>query len=127
MKNKVAFDFDCTLDKSHIQDYAAELIERGLDVWIITARLSPEESQRDWNKDLFEISDALGIIRENIIFTAYCDKYEIIKDNDFIFHIDDDWTELELIKEHTDCIPVSSFGNKYWRYECDQAILNRLK
>lgn len=30
---KVSFDFDGTLDKKHIQQFAIELINSGVDVW----------------------------------------------------------------------------------------------
>ena len=35
---KVSFDFDNTLDFEHIQMYAKNLIEKKIEVWIVTSR-----------------------------------------------------------------------------------------
>lgn len=35
---KVSFDFDDTLSKPKVQEYAKELINRGIEVYIVTAR-----------------------------------------------------------------------------------------
>ena len=125
IKHLVCFDFDGTLDKPSVQKFAQDLLLSGYDVYITTQRqnnkLAPSLS---WNDDLFEISDSIGIKRKNIIFCNLESKYKIIKDIDFIFHLDDSFTEIKLLKEHTNIKPVCVFGNKYWKYEC-QKILDK--
>ena len=49
------------------------------------------------NEDLFQLTDFLGIKRENIIFTSYSDKYEFTKG--FDIHIDNDELEIGLIND----------------------------
>jgi hypothetical protein len=35
---KISFDFDSTLDRKLVQDFAYSLIKRGYEVWILTSR-----------------------------------------------------------------------------------------
>ena len=87
---KVSFDFDGTLSRTDVQIYAKSLIDNGIDVWICTSRLEPSKAHReDWNDDLFLVSDKLKIPREKIIFTNLTDKSQILKDHNFIWHLDD--------------------------------------
>lgn len=124
---KVSFDFDGTLDKQIVQKFAQDLLLSGYDVYITTQRqnnkLAPSLS---WNDDLFEISDSIGIKRNNIIFCNLESKYKIIKDMNFIFHLDDSFTEIDLLKEHTDIKTVCIFGNKYWKYDCQKILDNNI-
>lgn len=124
---KVSFDFDGTLDKPIVQKFAQDLLLCGYDVYITTQRqnnkLAPSLS---WNDDLFEISDSIGIKRNNIIFCNLESKYKIIKDMNFIFHLDDSFTEIDLLKEHTDIKTVCIFGNKYWKYDCQKILDNNI-
>lgn len=119
---KVSFDFDSTLDRFSVQDYALHLINKGFDVWICTSRLSPENSAKGWNDDLFLISDKLGIKRGNIIFTNHEDKSNHLRGGGFIWHLDDDWIELNQINKTTRVKGVSVFGNTQWRFKCDKII-----
>lgn len=99
---KVSFDFDDTLDKPKVQEYAKELIDKGIEVHIVTSRLSDEQAlpSINWNKDLFEVSDRLGIKRENIHFTPYDLKYIFFINNPgFIWHLDDSFYELIKFKK----------------------------
>lgn len=126
MKNKVSFDFDSTLSRKKIQDYAAELIRRGFELWICTSRCDVENApNKEWNDDLFEVADILGIKREHIIFTNYANKSEFLTD-DFIFHLDDDWIELSFIKTDTKVTGISCFGNKNWKKDCNNSIKNNI-
>ena len=86
-------------------------------------KLAPSLSRND---DLFEISDSIGIKRNNIIFCNLESKYKIIKDMNFIFHLDDSFTEIDLLKEHTDIKTVCIFGNKYWKYDCQKILDNNI-
>lgn len=124
---KVSFDFDGTLDKPSVQKFAQDLLLSGYDVYITTQRqnnkLAPSLS---WNDDLFEISDSIGIKRKNIIFCNLESKYKIIKDMDFIFHLDDSFTEINLLKEYTNIKSVCIFGNKNWRFDCQKILDNNI-
>lgn len=122
---KVSFDFDDTLDRSIVQKYAKELIDKGIEVHIVTSRLSDEQAlpSINWNKDLFLVSDYLGIKRENIHFTPYDLKYIFFQNNPgFIWHLDDDFIELKrMSKSKTIGISVKSSN---FKSKCEKLIKN---
>jgi len=120
---KVSFDFDSTLSRLDVQKYAKELVNRGFEVWICTSRLQPSKApNKEWNDDLFIVADEVGINRENIIFCNYANKSELLKDEEFLFHIDDDNIELSFIRTDTKITPIFLFGNKNWISDCEKAI-----
>lgn len=80
---KISIDFDGTLSRKDVQEFTKELIDLGVDVWICTFRT------KEYNDDLYFITDSLGIPRDKIIFTEMCDKSEFLDDS-FILHLDDD-------------------------------------
>jgi hypothetical protein len=126
---KVSFDFDSTLSRPEIQQYAKELKENNFDIWIVTSR------QREFNephlknlphfenKDLFEVAEKIGIQRENIIFMNYIPKAEFFLNNeDFVFHLDDDSIELDIINRETIVKGISCWKNTSWRRKCDKIL-----
>ena len=122
---KVSFDFDNTLTRKSVQKYAKELVERGVEVWIVTSRMGfGKEPNPTWNDDLFEVARYVGIKTENIHFCCMDNKSEFLKDKGFIFHLDDDNIELSFVKTDTDVKPIYLFGNKYWRTDCEVALSN---
>ena len=96
---KVSFDFDSTLSRKCVQDYAQELIFRGFEVHIVTSRFEKAALNRSNsynNADLFGVAERLGIPKERIHFTNGANKSGFFKENpDFLFHLDDDFLELE--------------------------------
>lgn len=115
---KVSFDFDNTLSRTDVQEFAKTLIDNGLDVWICTSRLCPEKApNNEWNDDLFKVANELGIPKSKVIFTNYEDKAEHLTD-DFIWHLDDDWVELNEINKQRNTVGVSVFGNSVWKQKC---------
>lgn len=120
---KVSFDFDGTLTIESILNYAESLIKRGFEVWIVTSRMGfGKEPKPDWNDDLFEIANYIGIKKEHIHFCCMDDKANFFKDKDFIFHIDDDNIELSLIRAYTKVEPIYVFANRNWKEDCEKAI-----
>ena len=126
LPKKVSFDFDSTLDMSIIQELAKELVEKGVEVWVVTSRLSDGEAPSlDWNKDLWKACEYCGISKKNTHFTAYKDKWEFFKDKDFVWHLDDDIIELSMIKDYTNVEPICHFdwglkygGKENWKEKC---------
>jgi len=129
---KVSFDFDSTLDRPDVRRFAKELVSEGVEVWIVTSRRSNEDAALvdPWvkdriyksNKKLFRVADNVGIKRKHIIFTNFVDKIESIKDNGFIFHLDDDVDELMLIRNSDDtCIPIN-VNHFEWELDCKEAL-----
>lgn len=108
---KVSFDFDDTLDRGDVQTYAQQLLNEGVEVWIVTAR---EDLPID-NRDLFSVSDRLGIPRNHIVFVSYRLKAEYFKNHpDFIWHLDNDFNELEhMEKAFVNTIGISVYSPLY--------------
>lgn len=120
---RVSFDFDSTLDRSDVQQFAAQLVNRGLEVWIVTSRFSDAAAlERRWtwitnqNAKLFEIANQCGILPEHIIFTNGQSKAQFL--DGFLFHLDDDEVELEdIVYVGLQCQGVDvSFDS--WQTEC---------
>lgn len=129
-KLKISFDFDSTLDKKVVQNFAKSLILEGHDVWIVTTRLddttiilnalelNPDLTDGDLkifknvNESVFRVAKELGISKDKIIFTNHVWKHEFFEKNPgFHFHFDDLIKEHKLIHKHTKTIPLSVCGN----------------
>ena len=122
---KVSFDFDSTLDRPSVQDFAKELVNDGVEVWIVTSRCTTEyATEKGWhwvdkqNRKLFRVADNIGIKQEHIIFTNHVSKSEFIKGKDFIFHLDDDSDELIAILESGDSCKPSNVNHFDWERDC---------
>jgi hypothetical protein len=133
---RVSFDFDSTLSLPEIQKFAKELVEEGVEVWVVTSRMKKwiggvvgGSTGEIGNNDLFEVTDKIGISRANIHFTEGDDKWKFLKDKGFAFHLDDCTIELELIEENTDVVPVCHFdwgqkfgGKEAWKKRCLESL-----
>lgn len=114
----VSFDFDGTLTKRSVQDFARFCIDQGLNVWIVTSRAN-QGVHESYNKDLHEIRQRLEIPLSQTIFTNGGLKKDYFRQfPDFIFHLDDDWIELHEIEQHTDVKAIPVFGNSDWEQDC---------
>jgi len=139
-KRPVSFDFDATLSIPSIQEYAKMLIEKGVEVWIVTSRydeigkylpgtmrlleMVPTKLEKDWN-ELFEVADKLGILREHIVFTNMELKYTYFKNHpEFVWHLDDSMEETKLINEETSVKGICWMGNKNWRVDCSKMLFD---
>lgn len=134
MKNPiVSFDFDGTLSEPSVQKYAKYLVDNGIEVWITTRRFDSIEKYNElfavtYNIDnvpkqhnyLFEVAEAIGISLDHIIFTNMQDKCDFIKNRGFIWHLDDDYLELELINSETDVVGISVYGN--YKHKCNKLL-----
>lgn len=102
---KVSFDFDGTLDLPEIQEYAKELMEKGIEVWVVTNRVNDNPlTDVRWNGDLYLITDSIGIKREHIHFIKGMYKDNFFFNNpDFIWHLDDDLTEVMRMNWNSEC------------------------
>jgi len=131
---KISFDFDSTLSRHDVQRFAKELVQQGHEVWIVTSRISNEQSKIEYsnnytldriyksNKKLFRVADNVGIPRSNIQFMNFQLKSEFITDKGFAFHLDDDPDELfDIIATKDPCkaINVEHFD---WKQDCVRAI-----
>ena len=122
---RVSFDYDATLSRKDVQEFAKKLVSKDIEVWIVTSRFDDETAKekawwwiKDQNNNLFEVADECGIRRENIKFTNMESKSIFLKDKAFTFHLDDDYIELLDILESGDkCLPVN-VDHFEWKETC---------
>ena len=130
---KVSFDFDDTLEHKYIQDYAIELLDRGIEVHIVTTRYEDVTKYKGYShnyktydtlhKQLFEVAEVLGIPKENIHFTNMDWKYTFFKNNlDFKWHLDDNAKECNLLNRHTSVIGICHDGSSTWKNKCEKLL-----
>ena len=129
---KVSFDFDDTLSKPKVQEYAKELIERGVEVYIVTARYS--NKTMEWmfpnvvtffNSDLYLVADTLKIHSDNIIFMDMVPKNEYLKTTNILWHLDDCGEELVHIRTEKQCktLPINVLSAS-WKTKCERILRN---
>ena len=122
---KVSFDFDSTLDRKDVQQFAKELINDGIEIWIVTSRCTTEyATEKGWhwvdkqNRKLFRVADNIGIKREHIMFTNHVSKSEFLANQNFLFHLDDDPDELiEILNSKDPCKPIN-VEHFEWEQDC---------
>jgi hypothetical protein len=102
---KVSFDFDDTLSTKRGQDMAVEYIDKGDELFIVTARNKDGD-----NADLYDVAMNLGIPEKNIVFTNGADKYPLLQGLGISKHIDNNGEQIDKIKKNTD-IEVVKFGD----------------
>ena len=114
---KVSFDFDNTLSKNEVQDFAKSLISKNIEVWIVTARYDDDNYFKVWyrngsNSTLYEVADRLGISRDKIVFMNMESKSNFLNNKGFIWHLDDDYIELNELRP-TGVVGVDVLKNDY--------------
>lgn len=119
---KVSFDFDDTLSLKQIQEYAKTLAEQEIEIHIVTTRYEDlskystkllEQYGNFNHDDLFKITKELNIPRERVHFTDFTYKCEFFKDKDFIWHLDDNQIELDLINYGTNVKGINALTGNY--------------
>ena len=135
---KCSVDYDDTLSKKEVQLYIKSLIDKDVEVWIVTSRYdavekyptSPKKWMNDqlskaWN-ELFEVADKLGIPRDRIVFTNKEYKYTYFDGKDFLWHLDDNPAEIKYLSTSPDCTVIGILYDPYfkWRETCDKLLEN---
>ena len=128
-KKKVSFDFDDCLDDLQVQQYCRELKERGIDVWICTARTPSVlngESIGDsinygWNTDVFRMCAELDIPDDHVIMTDCGMKSDHLRGKGFIWHLDDMKPNIIDVTKNSDCIGVlyQPWKPDEWKNKCE--------
>lgn len=118
---KVAFDFDSTLSEGDVQHFVKQL--KDFEVWVVTSRLPDDKAPNDnWNNDLWWVCNHLDIPKDRVVFTSYSSKHEFFWGKDFVFHLDDDIEEVEMINKLCDnTIGVLKHG-KEWKSTLTELI-----
>ena len=94
---RISFDIDGVLDTEAGQLIAQRAIDRGDDVFIITARNEDRASA-----EVYEIAQKLGIPRLRVYFTNGADKWRTIDRLDIDLHYDNSREQVDKIEEFTD-------------------------
>jgi hypothetical protein len=121
----VSIDFDGTLEYKEVQDYVQTLVDRhDVTVWITTRRFPNKPGREKHNQELYRIARKLSIPEERITFCSFKFKFEHISDKNFIFHLDDDPMDLELLAKGSNnrikCIQYVADGK--WRGHCERFL-----
>lgn len=125
----VSFDFDSTLSRPDVQEYAVKLINEGIDVWVVTSRYddlhkhmwspNPEAT----NNELWEVIDRIGLPRWKVMFTNMTDKSLFLARTKIIWHLDDDNIELFNIRDDK---AVNTIGVQVnagsWKQKCQRLL-----
>ena len=123
---KVSFDFDGTLEFQDTQDYAAELVAKGVEVWVVTTRYDENHKHKyPMNAtldDLWEVVDRLGIPRHRVRFTCMEWKYTYLNGTTFAWHLDDNPEEFSKAKAHGCSVPMVSVDANGWMIKCDRLL-----
>jgi hypothetical protein len=117
----ISFDYDGTLSRKGVQEFAGEMIDAGHKVIIVTNRANDKTNH---NKDLFEVAKNLGIPKNNINFCEGLGKVRFM--HPFLkidVHLDDDWVDCEDIYLVHGIETVNVSGNPGWKEE----VLLKLK
>lgn len=122
----VSFDFDNTLSRKDVQDYAKELISRGIEVWVITSRFDELHKHRYPHNptldDLWEVVDEIGIPRWRVRFTCMESKSLYLMHTNVVWHLDDDIIELSSIKyDKCKTIGINVKGGG-WKQKCERIL-----
>jgi len=133
MENKkISLDFDYTLSRKDVQEFAKKLVNLDFDVWIVTSRFSNEEALLKGfygadkkNKEIYDIAELCGIKKENIVFTNKIDKINYLKDKNFTIHLDDDIDELMAILESGDLCKPINVNYFDWENACMEILENK--
>lgn len=124
---KVSFDYDRTLSRKVVQDYARKLIFWGFEVHIVTSR-SENPGELYSNEPVYEIAEILGIPKDHIHFTNGAPKADYFEENpDFLLHLDDDIKEFKPIQTRTKVTAISCWSNPNWEHKCNKLVVKVLR
>jgi hypothetical protein len=128
-KSIVTFDFDNTLSRRNVQDYARELIGRGVDVWVLTSRYDELHEHKyepnPSNKDLWEVVDDLNIPRWRVRFTCRTPKAHYLNGTHVACHVDDDTDEFVEARKIKSNVPMIYVDSHDWKDQCEFYITNK--
>lgn len=123
---KVSFDYDGTLQDRTVQKYAKELMNKGIDVWVVTTRYDKNYKHKypinPSNDDLLWNIDNLEIPRWKVRFTNMEWKYTYIKGTQFIWHLDDNKQEKIYADKHLCKVPIIDVCSKDFKIQCNNLL-----
>lgn len=127
----VTIDFDGTLSRNDVQEYAKELIYRGIDVWVLTSRYDNLHKHlwplNPTNDDLYAVLDVVGIPYYKVIFLNMDEKQNYLDNTFVIWHLDDDKETLDEINHYSKYTGIKGIDvNKdNWRQQCERTLIKK--
>jgi len=122
----MSFDFDSTLSRQDVQDYAVSIMKKGIDVWVVTARFDDLHKHRypfnPTNEDLYAVVDKIGIPRCKIRFMCMEAKHLYLYESGVLVHLDDDYIEINGINKFTNTVGISVVGGNGWKNKCNKIL-----
>jgi len=97
-----AFDYDGVLDNALIHDFVLKVRRQGNEVWVCTMRSDNEFN----NKLMKSVLAKLGLSKHSVIFCNNKPKWEFLQGINADIYIDNITDEFEIIKNHTNTIPL---------------------
>lgn len=128
----VSFDFDGTLSRPDVQEFAKELLELGVEVRVTTTRYDDMHSHKygdDYphnSDDLWEVVEKLGIPKHHVRFTNMEWKYHYLIGTAFLFHLDDNEHEFARARYNACKIPMIQVNGGGWRKKCMGILLKKV-
>lgn len=138
---KVSFDFDGTLEREDVQEYAKKLIKLGVEVWVVTTRYDSNHQHKwfkafpqelwaqitsnttgDPNFGLWGVVEKLGIPRHHVRFTCMEYKHKYLDGTKFLWHLDDNPEEFDQAKANNLKVPMIQVESNSWQEKCDRII-----
>jgi hypothetical protein len=138
---KVSFDFDGTLEHEEVQEYAKELIKRGIEVWIVTTRYDANHQHKwinqfpdaEWaliydkhngdpNFHVWGVAEKLGIPKHHVRFTCMEWKHKYLDGTKFVWHLDDNPEEFSQAKANGCNVPMIQVDSNTWKEKCNRLI-----
>lgn len=120
MKNNIncSFDFDGCLSIDTVQEFVKELIDEGINVWVISSRYSEGD-----NSDMLEVIKELDIPLSRVILTGRQPKYLYMEPDFFLFHLDDEpYVIQEILNTGEKTVPILRSNQNDWRAICRELI-----
>ena len=128
----VSFDFDGTLSRPDVQEYAKFLIDQGVEVRVTTTRYDEMHAHKygdDYphtQDDLWEVVDRLGIPRQHVRYTNMEWKHWYLNGTAFIFHLDDNTHEFAHARYNSCKVPMIQVNSGTWQRKCN-GLLQKYK
>jgi hypothetical protein len=100
MKQKVSFDYDGTLTRDEVKQYAIELLQRGISI-DIHSRRSDDDHFPTQHDDILHFGGSLMKYSRNQamveVYLCGMDKVRKINESKAIWHLDDEAWEIDMI------------------------------
>lgn len=125
----VTIDFDGTLSRNDVKEYAKELIDRGIDVWVLTSRYDNLHKHlwehNPTNDDLYAVLDIVGIPYHKTIFLNMYNKADYLDNTFVVWHLDDDKETIDEINHHSKYTGVKGIhvNAPNWRQQCERTLI----